>query len=196
MRRFPKMALVVLALMATPVLADDGNEGGSVWRRSGALLDRSPQDRDNIISVFVGLPYRGYAVGPGVGGRFYLSLVKDGFISAINDEFALEFGADFSFLFGYTGFRGAAIFSPVLGLPVEAVWNFHLTNKFALYAKAGLVFEMGFANYYGYLGYGTGFGVAVWPIGGVGLMFKVSDKIVLRAEAGYPWLKIGIGFGL
>lgn len=193
--RFPKMALVVLALTAMPVLADEG-EGGSVWRRSGALLDRSPQERDNMISIFVGLPYRGYGFGPGVGGRFLLPIVKDGFISALNDEIALEFGADLSFLFGYTGFRGTVLLSPVLGIPVEALWNFHLTNKFAVYAKVGLVLELGFANYYGYLGYAPGFGVALWPIGGVGLMFKVSDKIVLRAEAGYPWLKIGIGFGL
>jgi hypothetical protein len=30
----------------------------------------------------------------------------------------------------------------------------------------------------------------------VGLFYKVSDAISLRAEVGYPWAKVGLAIGL
>jgi len=197
MSRTSKLLLLALALSATPVLADDAPPSGSdtpsesTWRRSGALLDRSPQRRSQLLSVFVGLPYGYFYYGfPfGIGGRYLIPILHDGFIPAINDSFSIEFGADL------TGVVGAS-FYPTLGIPVEAMWQFHFTQKFSAYAKAGVVLEINFVPYACTGTFACRGVVSASPIGNVGLMYKFSDKISFRAEAGYPWIKVGLGFDM
>jgi hypothetical protein len=200
MRRSAKFILLAAALMATPVLADDPPPSGSdtptesTWRRKGALLDRSPQRRSNMLSLFVGLPYGYFYYGfPfGIGGRFLIPLVHDGFIPALNDSFSIEFGLDL------TGAAGFGRFYPTLGIPVEVMWAFHLTEKFAAYAKLGAVLEINFVPYVcsgGFCGPARGV-VSASPIGNVGIIYKFSQSVSFRAEAGYPWVKIGLGFDM
>lgn len=55
--------------------------------------------------------------------------------------------------------------------------------------------EFGVSGYYCYYGAcRTGVGVGAQPIGNVGLIFMATKTIALRLEAGYPWVKAGIGF--
>lgn len=198
MRRTAKMMLVAMTLLAMPVLADDDKPSGgsdtpseSNMRRSGALLDRSPQHRSQMLSIFLGLPYGYFYYGfPfGLGGRYLIPLIHDGFIPAVNDSFSLEFGLDLS---GAVGAR----FYPTLGIPVEVMWAFHFTPKFAAYVKAGAVLEL---NFVPYVCVGTitcrGY-VSASPIGNIGLIYKFTEKVSFRAEAGYPWVKVGLGFDM
>lgn len=200
MRRLAKMTLMALALVATPVLADDAppatsdTPSGNTWRRSGALLDRSAQRRSNMLSIFLGLPYGYYYYGfPfGIGGRFLIPILHDGFIPSVNDSFSIEFGLDLS---GAVGTR----FYPTLGIPVEVLWQFHFTQKFSGYVKLGAVLEINFVpyvcvgNFCGVTRYAP---VSASPIGGLGIMYKFSEKISFRAELGYPWAKVGLGFDM
>ncbi|MBL8916600.1 MAG: hypothetical protein JNM17_38220 [Archangium sp.] len=192
-----RFATLALALSSLPVLADDKPSGGSdtpssaTFRQSGALLDRNPQKRNMMISVFVGFPYGYYYYGfPfGVGGRFLIPILHDGFIPPVNDSFGIEFGADLSGVLG-------AYFYPTIGLPVEVYWQFHFTSKFSAYAKAGVVIEF---NPVPYTCNGNGICrgyVSASPIGNLGLIYKFSEKVSFRAEAGYPWIKVGLGFDL
>lgn len=199
MRRSAKIILMSVALLATPVLADDAPPAGSdtpsesTMRRQGALLDRSPKRRPQMLSIFLGLPYGYYYYGfPfGIGGRYLIPIIHDGFIPALNDSFSIEFGLD---LTGAAGNR----FYATLGIPVEVMWAFHFTEKFSAYAKVGAVLEINFVPYVcsgGFCGAARGV-VSASPIGNIGLMYKFSDKISFRAEAGYPWIKIGLGFDM
>ena len=195
MRRFTKLVLVAVTLMATPVLAEDEKpveSGDSGYRQRGALLDRSPQRRSQMLSIFLGLPYGYFYYGfPfGLGGRYLIPILHDGFIPALNDEFSIEFGADLS------GAVGNRVFYPTLGIPVEVMWNFHFTQKFAAYVKAGVVLEINFVSYVCTVGTLCRGVVSASPIGNIGLMYKFSDKISFRAEAGYPWIKVGLGFDM
>ncbi len=197
MSRYSKLFLLALALVATPVLADDAAPSGSdtptesTWRRSGALLDRSPQHRSQMLSIFLGLPYGYFYYGfPfGIGGRYLIPILHDGFLPSVNDSFSIEFGADLS---GAVGTR----FYPILGIPVEVMWQFHFTSKFSAYAKVGVVLEF---NFVPYVCSGTiacrGF-VSASPIGNLGLVYKFTEKVSFRAEVGYPWIKVGLGFDM
>ena len=149
MRRMLKMVLVATALMATPVLAEDeapaktDTPSGETFRHSGSLLDRSPQHRSQMLSVFLGLPYGYFYYGGfpfGLGGRYLIPILHDGFIPAVNDSFSIEFGVDFSGVLGRT-------FYPVLSIPVEVMWQFHFTPKFSAYAKVGIALEFNFVSY-------------------------------------------------
>ena len=199
MRRSAKIILMAVALLATPVLADDAPAAGSdtptegTWRRSGALLDRSPQRRSQMLSIFLGLPYGYFYYGfPfGVSGRYLIPILHDGFLPSVNDSFSIEFGLDLS---GAVGTR----FYPILGIPVEVMWQFHFTQKFSAYAKVGVVLEINFVPYVCNVGsvYCRGGAVSASPIGNLGLMYKFSDKVSFRAEVGYPWVKVGLGFDM
>lgn len=193
------MVLVAMTLMAMPVRAEDepskGSDtpSGSTFHNSGALLDRSPQHRSQMLSIFLGLPYGHYYWGfPfGIGGRYLIPIIHDGFIPAVNDSFSIEFGLDLS---GAVGSR----FYPTLGIPVEVMWAFHFTRKFAAYVKAGAVLEINFVPYVcSTFTCGPIYApVTASPIGNIGLLYKFSDKISFRAEAGYPWVKVGLGFDM
>lgn len=185
MRRTAMTLLLACSLAAAPANAEE-----SAVRSSGGLLDASTHKRPMLLSFFAGVPhaYWYYAGFPfGVGARFYIPLAHDGFIPKVNDEFGLEFGADFAGV-------AAGAFYGIFSLPIEVMWRFHMVDRLSLYAKLGAAIEFGVTGYY--CSYGVcrnGVGVGAQPIGNVGLIFMATKTIALRLEAGYPWVKAGIG---
>lgn len=202
MRRLPCGLLLAVALLAAPARADDDKDsersssGGSPFRRQGALLDRSAQKRPHMLSAFLGIPYGvGFYNGRyisgfpfGIGGRYMLPIVHDGFIPPVNDSFGLELGLDFAAFSVGTGFY------PALSIPIEAYWMFHFTQNFAMYAKVGVSVDIGFVQFCDSRGCYGSFGAR--PISALGLTYKANDWLFLRLEAGYPWFKLGLGFAL
>jgi hypothetical protein len=197
MRTLFFVSLLASATLASPARADDekpaeGSSSGSLdpsLRGPGSLSDGSPKRRDRMISVFLGLPavYWGYGGVPfSLGGRYLHPILHDGFVPQLNDSFSLEAGVDL-FLLGRRDFGFA------LSIPVEAMWALHFTPKFAGYLKLGVSLDFRFGDWcwFGRCG-------AVWPefIGGLGIMYKLTDALVLRVELGYPGLKLGLGFPL
>jgi hypothetical protein len=173
--------------------SSSSNAGGGGLNGTDGLFDASSKsNRKQMLSFFLGLPYGGayysglYGGGfPfGVGARFYLPIVANGFIPSLNDSFGIEFGADANFYFG--GYGGT---SYGFAIPVEARWNFHLLPKVEAYGKLG--FALGF--------YIPAFGnLSFYPyaIAQVGIMYMITPTIALRAEVGYPHIKVGIGIAL
>ncbi len=172
----------VLATSSVALAQDEGGEGGgSGMHRSGFLLDRAEHSRPMLLTVQAVIPYGyfGYGFPIGVGGLFYIPLVKDGFIPPLNDEFGIDFGADVIFHLGWA----TAVFDLII--PVSVLWKFHITDTFAAYAKAGIALRIW-----------PGSAHAVWPdfVGAVGLDWMFSKSIGLRAEVGYPGIKVGLNF--
>jgi hypothetical protein len=160
------------------------------WQIKGqnSLLDKSTGHvRHPMLSFFVGVPFSYYGYGGyvsafslGIGARFYIPIVSDGFLPMLNDSFGIEFGADTSILFGAYGYGTGFAFS----IPAEVRWNFHIFPKLEAYAKVGVGVGFYFGNYvYPYF----------VPVANVGVLFHLSKTIALRAEVGYPAVKIGIG---
>ena len=185
MRSSILVGLISLSVLSGTVAYADEME----VRDRGFLLDRSDHDRPQMLSLFAGLPYyygayRGFPAGFGL--RYYVPLVRDGFLPAVNDEFGIEFGGDLA-AFSYPG---GAYYG--LSIPIEVLWDFHFLPRVDAYAKAGAAFAVGFGSYY-YPGpapapYG------VYPIMALGLRLKLTDLVYLRAEVGYPWAKLGLAF--
>jgi hypothetical protein len=171
------------AVLSSLAFADEApaaevESGGSGMRRSGYLLDASSHSRDMMLGIHAIVPY-GYlyaGFGIGAGATFYIPLVKDGFIPPLNDEFGLDFGADLNFFFGY--------FAPVsITIPVCALWTFHITDKFSAYAKVGIALKIH-----------PGYTYPVFPdwVSVLGANYMFSKSFGVRAEAGYPGIKLGI----
>jgi hypothetical protein len=174
---------VGLALVAPQMAA--AQEGGGV-HASGGLMDGSPQTRPLMLSFFTGIHY-GYYVGSGfpltLGGRFYIPLVHDGFIPPLNDEFGLEFGLDIDFTFLSSNVRNDTL-ALGFGIPIDVMWDFHISPNFDAYAKLGTVF----GTYFGYYG---NFWFRVREA--VGLRLKITEGLYFRAEVGYPSIIAGLG---
>jgi hypothetical protein len=160
---------------------------------------------NHSLSAFLGVGYGfGYGTGFGVGGRYQFILVPDGFInsSKIRDEFGLEVGLDF-FHVGWSSSVGTLgdysysynEFTPVVG----AVWNFWLSDKFAIYPKIDLGYHIGSvsATIGGQSVDASGIAFsALYFQGTGGVIYRVGDAIDLRAEAGWSTLHLGAAITL
>lgn len=152
---------------------------------AGGLYDKSVHTRTPSITVWAFLPYT-FAIG--VGGRFTLPVVADGFIPDINDSFEIEIGADL--VFGSYPLVNAGYIDLSL-VPVEGRWTFHFTPNLSAYAKLGLGYTLEFSSYTGAAAYGSRF-YYNFAIGG---MYNLTDKFGIRLEAGYQGLKVGVVLG-
>lgn len=194
MYRVLRVLALSSALLAAPAFAGDAapaNSGGAAADLSGpgGLSDGSSHSRQRLISAWLGFPYAYYGWGRvglplGIGVSYFQPLVNDGFVPNLNDSFNLEVGANLTFAW-YGGF------SSWLAVPITVNWMLHFTPQFSGYLKLGAAINFTFgywATQY------AGAWVSAFPVGGVGIMFKLNQQLTLRLEAGYPWLALGLGF--
>jgi len=172
-----------------PTTVESPSSGEWSVKGQDGLLDKSTGHvRQPMLSFFLGFPfgtgygYSGYygVFNFGLGARFYIPIVQEGFLPMLNDSFGIEFGADTIFVFG--GFGYGLGFA--LGIPVEARWSFHIFPKLEAYAKLGIGLGLFFWS-----------GVTPYPIfvANVGVLFRLNKTFYLRAELGSPAVKVGIG---
>lgn len=197
------LLVALFAFTAVPAFADAPSastsqtaEGGNAFKQPGGMFDASEQPRPFLIGAFLEFPY-GYWYGGfplSVGGRFYIPLLKQGFVPSLNDEFGLDVGVDLTLTFGY----GVSF---LIDIPVEAMWKLNLTSKFSAYAKLGVGLGIRLGYWTSFCGGAFGYGYSCWPVaptfyGSVGAIYKLTDGLWLRGEIGYPGLKIGLTFPL
>ena len=153
----------------------------------GTLKDTSTHDRPMMLSLFTGLNYRrGFSNNDFpmvVAGRFYVPIVHDGFIPRANDEFGIEFGADMDIYIGGNVFG--------LGFPVAVMWDFHFTEFFDAYAKAGFIVGNDFINR---RNSNTAHDFWWGFHGAAGIRMRLTDWLYFRVEGGYPVVMAGLGF--
>ncbi|MDP2274806.1 MAG: hypothetical protein Q8K32_28950 [Archangium sp.] len=183
MKTFVRATLVSLLALSSAAFAHDDITINVHHHHEGSLLDSSSQSRHVLLSLHGVLPYGHFRYGGfplGAGASLYIPLLSNGFIPPVNDEFGIDFGADAIF---FTGYRN--VFA--LWVPVSVLWTFHFTHNFSAYVKAGVA-----------LRFWPGDSLPVYPdfVGAVGLSWMFSHSVGLRAEAGYPGIKLGLLFAL
>ena len=219
MRRILSSLAVSFALLTTPLLANaqdsqsadassaessssssdssssasspSNHDGG--MRGDGGLFDTADHHRKHMLSAFAYTPfdvYRGLGIGAAL--RYTLPIVPNGFISKLNDSFALEMGGDF--YYGWHGYYGYSYgYLSVVVPAVEARWSFHFTKRWEAYGKAGVGFQLRHFTDAG----GPPLRAIDWVYinVAVGGLMHINDVLALRAEVGYGGLRVGIGFG-
>jgi hypothetical protein len=176
-------AAVTALLIAAPAAAQPSSSD------SGGISQEGPQSTGLSAWGIVG-----YGNGLGVGGRFMMTAIPEGFLQhdRLKDQLAVEVGVDllrfsFSFLNEDYGFMAV--------LPVAGVlWNVWLNDQFALYPKLDLGYAVGF-----FTGWDDGWGNRpthggfFWQTS-AGLLYK-TRSVALRLELGNGLLKAGVGIG-
>lgn len=182
--------LLAATLTVSGAAFAQSSSSGSSFDQPNGLFDRTSHDRKPEIAVFVSMPYF-YGFGVGVGARYSMPLLKDGFIDSLNDSVELELGADYAFT--WSGLFGS-FNEHQFDLAAEGRWTFHMTPQFDLYGKLGI---------------GPGFWVASASVAGLnassagflfyfdvaaGARYRLSDTFLLRAELGSYGLRLGLAW--
>lgn len=143
--------------------------------------------------------------GYGVGARFSIPIVQNGFVPSINNSVAISFGLDYlrysgcyfsNRAFGNTDYGCGASF---LLFPVAMQWNFWLSPRWSVFGEPGLYIYHGiyddFCN-------DPRFGGAcsqpsrtsldfLFHAGG---RFHFNDTVALTLRVGYPTVSFGVSF--
>lgn len=147
--------------------------------------------------------------GFGVGARFGIPIVDNGFIPSINNSIAISFGIDwlrYSGCYygnGYFGNNndigcGASYFL----FPIAMQWNFWLTPHWSVFGEPGLYIYHGVFDDYcandarfknnNLCGYPTRTGIDFAAY--VGGRYHFNDTVALTMRLGYPTLSLGVSF--
>jgi hypothetical protein len=193
-------AVVALALAPTAARAD------SIIKNPGDHPDYVFELEPHLLFGWHNYGFGG--TGLGLGARGSVPLVKNGFVSTINNNVAITFGLDwlrYSDCY-YNYYNGNRFYSygcgaSYLQFPVAMQWNFWLTEKWSVFGEPGLYIWHGFYDttyacdprFNGcYPGSATGVDFAFWAGG----RFHFNDKISLTMRIGYPTFSFGVSFFL
>jgi hypothetical protein len=135
------------------------------------------------------------AGGYGLGARFSVPLVDNGFVPKINNSVALSFGID---VMHYDGcwYAYGSCSANYVELPVAMQWNFYVSHDWSVFGEPGLVVYHGFVG-----GCPAGWDCAVQPhVTGVepafyaGARYKLGDYTALTMRVGFPTVSVGLSF--
>lgn len=198
------VALSVVLLWSASVAAAER----SIIKHPGDHPNYSVEIEPHLLAAFIS-PLAG-SDGLGLGARFSIPIVENGFVPTINNNAAIGFGLDWIHYTGCWGGWGWNYYCPDVNtfyLPVVLQWNFFLSTHFSVYA------ELGFGLYYTtwpsgpecyqinnqgtrYCGpHGEGGHIDWNPIilmlGG---RYHFSETVSLTARLGYPYFSLGVSF--
>jgi hypothetical protein len=132
--------------------------------------------------------------GYGLGVRFSIPIVDNGFVSTINNSVAISFGLD---LVHYDGcwYRGDCQ-ANYIHLPVAMQWNFYVASRWSVFGEPGLVIYHGFFNDcppdVGCPGRPRV--TSIEPALYLGGRYHFNDKMSLTMRLGFPSISVGISF--
>jgi hypothetical protein len=143
--------------------------------------------------------YDTYAsAGYGVGVRFGIPIVRNGFVPQINNSVAINFGLD---LVHYDAcyFDNVGCGANYLLFPVALQWNFFFTHKWSAFGEGGLFLYKGWVSDdlchgLGAVGCSEPSDFGALPMFAVGGRYHLTDDVSLVLRVGYPTITFGVSF--
>jgi hypothetical protein len=133
--------------------------------------------------------------GFGVGGRFSIPIVDNGFVPSINNSVAIGFGLD---LLHYDScWYNAPCSANYIHIPVVMQWNFFVAQHWSVFGEPGLVIYHGFFE-----DCPASFGrcpgaprvTSIEPALYLGGRYHFNDRMSLTMRVGFPSISIGLSF--
>lgn len=185
----PFGVLAVLALPPRPALAGD-----NTISRPGDHPQYTVEAEPHLLFGWGDVYGAG---GYGLGGRFSIPVVQNGFVPTINNSVAVSFGVDWVHFNGcwYNGDCAANYFD----FPVVMQWNFFVAQRWSVFGEPGLLL------FFGSYGNCTApnlcpghppSGGGVEPAFYIGGRYHLNDKMALTLRLGFPSLSFGFSFFL
>lgn len=143
--------------------------------------------------------------GYGIGGRFAIPIVENGFVPSINNSVAISFGVDFlhhsSNCYNY-GPYSVSCDANFLYFPVTMQWNFYVAQKWSVFGEPGLFIYHGFFDNYCPPGAPNGAcnfypsDTGIRPAFFAGGRYHFNEKVSLTMRIGYPTISVGVSWFL
>ena len=136
------------------------------------------------------------AGGYGLGGRFSIPVVQNGFVPTINNSVAVSFGVDWMH-YDWCWYHGSCA-ANYFDFPVVMQWNFFVAQRWSVFGEPGL------AIYHGSWGCGNANCPNNWntnvtsvePALYLGGRYHLNDSMSLTMRLGFPAFSFGISFFL
>ena len=143
------------------------------------------------------VPYTHADLGIGLGGRFSIPIVQNGFIPTINNSVAISFGVDWVHYDGC--YYGGNCTVDYLHFPIVMQWNFFVARRWSVFGEPGISIYHAFYNDCPYtvanqVACGTPTQTGVEPAFYVGGRYHFTDNVALTMRVGFPTLSIGVSF--
>lgn len=143
------------------------------------------------------VPYTHSNTGIGIGGRFSIPIVENGFVQTINNSVAISFGIDWIHYDGCFFNGNCAV--DYLHFPIVMQWNFFVARRWSVFGEPGLDIYHGFfsdcpfttANAFAC---NTPTQTGVEPAFFLGGRYHFSDGAALTMRIGFPTFSIGVSF--
>jgi hypothetical protein len=133
--------------------------------------------------------------GYGVGARFSIPIVDNGFVPSINNSVAIGFGLD---LLHYDGCWFAGNCSAnYIHIPVVMQWNFYVAQRWSVFGEPGLVIFHGFIDDCPVTIKNCPVGprqTSIEPALYLGGRYYINDRLSLTMRVGFPSISIGLSF--
>src|SRR5258708_9976410 len=148
--RSARIACIAAAALSLAVLACRSARADDTIKRPGDHPQYSVEIDPHVLG---GWTHYNYAAndGLGLGARFSIPLVDNGFVSTINNSVAITFGVDWLhysgvdcyYYYNYNGPRGPGYCYNVgdanyLFFPVAMQWNFFVAKQWSVFGEPGL----------------------------------------------------------
>jgi hypothetical protein len=195
--------LVAVGLGARSARAED-----LIIKRPGDHPTYSVEIEPHLTLAFF-IPTAGSS-GVGLGGRFTIPIVRNGFIPSINNSVGIGFGLDWISYNGCYRRWGNPYSCPnfqAFVLPVVMQWNFFLSTHWSVFGEPGLAIHVNsygdcvdfyYDNRGGRVPYACGSApgrVGLDPfILFVGGRYHFSETVALTMRIGWPYASIGVSF--
>jgi hypothetical protein len=132
--------------------------------------------------------------GFGLGARFSIPVVQNGFVPTINNSVAISFGLDWLHFNGcwYNGNCEANYFD----FPVVMQWNFFVAQRWSVFGEPGLLVYAGSytsCTLQANCPHAPG-GSGLEPAFFIGGRYHLSDKMSLTLRIGFPSFSFGVSF--
>jgi hypothetical protein len=170
-----------------PVYASPAPSSGA----PGTIRDRGTHDRPVSLSAQLYVPwFYGFGIGVRLGGE--IPIVKNGFISSINDSVSLEP----NFYFAYSNYYSTSDVNLLRYTPaVSGLWNFHLKPNLAVYGMVSVGVTIRHWTNTNIYWHDNNDAVPFIELAG-GVKWHFAEKIALRAEFGWYGPRAGVSFDL
>jgi hypothetical protein len=200
--RKPGRAAFVIVVVFTAVSAvlRSAQAGDNTIRQPGDHPNYAVEIEPHL--DFAWFNYAGYGIGSnggvGLGARFTIPIVKNGFVSTINNTVGIGFGGDWVY-FGCTANVPSCGVS-TLYFPVVMQWNFYVAHAWSVFGEPGFSFNYAFYNDSLCKNAGLGGACVIGnaffpgPVFEVGGRYHINEHLALTARIGYPDFTFGVSF--
>ena len=198
-RSYPLAALVLAAAALAPAMARADSSIKSPGDHPSYGVELEPHLLFGWDNVYPGNSY-------GLGARFAIPVVQNGFVPSINNSVAVTFGVDFLHFDSACGgvINGVTYYSckaNFLYFPVAMQWNFFVAKQWSVFGEPGLYVYHGFFDECGNLPPGVACpystsSTGVRPAFYVGGRYHFNEKVSLTMRIGYPTFSIGVSWFL